>query len=529
MQRPPGYSWLFLALALLYLAPLWSVRYLPTLDGPCHVYSAWAMHAHGDQAAYPLLARYFEIQWKPVPNWLGHALLALAMFAVPPVAAEKLLLCAYALLLLFGFWYLAGAVAPERRCHAFLGFPFVFNATLLLGFYNFCLGVALFLVVVGFWWRHWERPDARFAWRLGGLLLLCYFAHLLPFLMALGAIALLWLATLPGTPPRRHLRHLAIVAPHLALPLWFVWSQRHQPVLPAPPSANPLWFLLRARPLSLDGATLAAVAPPFCLLLAVLAAVALLRGRLARDPADGRRRVVVRREDAFLLLALAYAVLMIAGPDAMAGGAYIQPRLGLFPFLALIPWLPAVRSTLARAALLTALALLAVLDLACVERAFLRADPLLRAYLGGLQAVPPGARLLALTYGPHGTQVASPVLTNLVGYAGAERGLVDWNTCEATTNQSPLQFRPAAWRVALDLARGAVPPVDIDLHELDREVDAVYAWNLPGEGGFAAGLAAAYPLVVRHGPAALYLRRPPGGDGGETASPPAPSSHTVSR
>ena len=126
--------------------------------------------------------------------------------------------------------------------------------------------------------------------------LLCYFAHLLPFLMALGTIAVLWLVTLPGAPARRHLLHLAIVAPHLLLPSWFLWSQRGQPLLPAPASANPVWFLLRARPISLDGATLAAVAPPLCLLLAVLIAATLAAGWVVRG-VDGGRRLVLRRED----------------------------------------------------------------------------------------------------------------------------------------------------------------------------------------------------------------------------------------
>jgi hypothetical protein len=508
VQRPPGYFWLFLALALLYLAPLWSVRYLPTLDGPCHVYSAWAMREHGNQAEHPLIARYFEINWKPVPNWLGHGLLALAMFAAPPVVAEKLLLSAYVLLLLLAFWYLAGAAGPERRIYAFFGFPFVFNATLLLGFYNFCLSVALFMLVIGAWWRHWQRPDLRFAWRFGGLLLLCYFAHLLSFLMALGAIAVLWLVTLPGAPPRRHLRHLAIVAPLLPLPLWFLWSQRHQPVLPAVPTADAAHFLLGARAISLDAATVDAVAPPLCLLLAVLAAATLAGGRVVRSEGGGWR-LALRREDGFLLLALAFAVLMIAGPDAMAGGAYIQPRMGLYPFLALVPWLNAGGGRLARGATVTALALLALLNLACVERLFLRTEPLLHSYLLGLGPVPPGARLLVLGFGPHGAPLQSPLLTHLAGYAGAEKGLMDWNSCEATTNQSPLQFRPQARRLALDFERGAAPPVTIHLADLDREADAVYGWNLPLDSDFAARLGEIYQPVLVRGSAALFLRRAP--------------------
>ncbi len=42
----PRVRWLgrlFLALTLLYLVPIWSVRYLPTSDGPAHLYNAWVL------------------------------------------------------------------------------------------------------------------------------------------------------------------------------------------------------------------------------------------------------------------------------------------------------------------------------------------------------------------------------------------------------------------------------------------------------------------------------------------------------
>ena len=35
---------LFVALALVQLVPIWSVHYLPTTDGPEHLYNSWVLH-----------------------------------------------------------------------------------------------------------------------------------------------------------------------------------------------------------------------------------------------------------------------------------------------------------------------------------------------------------------------------------------------------------------------------------------------------------------------------------------------------
>ncbi len=82
---------LFFALALLYILPFWTVRYLPTVDGACHTYNAWIMRQLGNVQEYPLFHQYYEINWKPFPNWISQGTMALLMFVVPPLVAEKLL------------------------------------------------------------------------------------------------------------------------------------------------------------------------------------------------------------------------------------------------------------------------------------------------------------------------------------------------------------------------------------------------------------------------------------------------------
>src|SRR4051812_29909866 len=141
---------LYCTLALLYVTPFWIVHYLPTVDGPCHTYNAWILRHHGDPR-YPLFQRYYEVNAAPFPNWLGHGIMALLMFVVPPLVAEKLLVSAYALTLLGGIWYLVGSVRPGgSRWLVFLAFPFVFNHLFQYGFYNFSLSLALFPFIIGF-------------------------------------------------------------------------------------------------------------------------------------------------------------------------------------------------------------------------------------------------------------------------------------------------------------------------------------------------------------------------------------------
>src|SRR5687767_14061109 len=125
VRRPNGrVRRLFFALAALYVLPFWTVRYLPTVDGPCHTYNAWILRQYHNVERYPLFQQYYEINAQPYPNWISQGTMALLMFVVPPLAADKLLVSGYVLLFLGGIWYLTAALRPPReRWLAFLAFP----------------------------------------------------------------------------------------------------------------------------------------------------------------------------------------------------------------------------------------------------------------------------------------------------------------------------------------------------------------------------------------------------------------------
>ncbi len=344
--------WLFLALAVLYVLPFWVVRHVPTVDGPCHTYNAWILRQYANVERYPLFQQYYEINAKPYPNWISQGGMALLMLAVPPAVAEKLLASGYVLLFLAGVWYLVGAVRPEERWLAFLAFPFAYHQLFQYGFYNFAISVAFFPLILGCWWRHRDRPgDPRFVVGINLLLWLCYFSHILSFGLALVAIAVLWLATLRRESWRRHLLHVPVLLPQIALPLWFFAKQGGGSVPSTWPLSQVARFFVRLEVLVTLGTAQLWLGVGLSVLFLLLLALSV------------RRRGLLRVESVFLALALLFTVFYFLSPEGTAGGWLLKNRLSLYPFLLLIPGLSPRLGRRSAAAAAGALALLALVNL----------------------------------------------------------------------------------------------------------------------------------------------------------------------
>ncbi|HEY9421010.1 MAG TPA: hypothetical protein VIW92_06330, partial [Thermoanaerobaculia bacterium] len=327
---------IFFLLALLYVLPFWIVEYIPTVDGPCHTYNAWILRQHGNTEQYPLFQQYYGLNNKPYPNWLGHGTMALLMFTVPPLIAEKLMVSGYVLLLLFGVWYLVGGVRQDQRWLAFLAFPFAYNHMFQFGFYNFSLSLALFPWILGLWWRHRTNPSLAFAVKINLLLWLCWFSHIVSFTLSLLAIAVLWLASLRRDAWRRHLRHIPLLLPQVALPIWY-FSDRGTATAPSSwPFSQSLRYFLNNDVLITFSEGQLRFAKGLTIAFALLIVLTLWREnlRVARD-----QRKPLRESDAFLLLAALFTVVYFVSPDGMAGGSMLKNRLSLYPWLLLIPWL----------------------------------------------------------------------------------------------------------------------------------------------------------------------------------------------
>jgi hypothetical protein len=181
-------------ISLAYCVWILSLPLFPTQDGPMHLYYARIMQAlllHRDPGIFP---QYFVIKHLFPPYSLYYYLLLALSTVMSLVSADKVVICLYVVLFLFGFRYLARSVGREGRqsgnVMALLITPVVLNWPLGMGFVNFCLSTALSLWTLGLWCRVSRSPgDSRAMLRLAGFVVLCFvimLTHPVPLLGVLG-------------------------------------------------------------------------------------------------------------------------------------------------------------------------------------------------------------------------------------------------------------------------------------------------------------------------------------------------------
>ncbi len=133
-----GWSWdgaWFAGLCALCLVPVWAQEHFASTDDPSHVYNAAAL-ARYFGAECPVYREHYSFNPFPVPNWIGHLLMALFAGVATPAVAEKLFLSAYAVGLPLALRYAVGAVNPHNRYVPLLVFRYVHGMPLLAGWYN---------------------------------------------------------------------------------------------------------------------------------------------------------------------------------------------------------------------------------------------------------------------------------------------------------------------------------------------------------------------------------------------------------
>jgi hypothetical protein len=181
-------------ISIAYCAWILSLPLFPTQDGPMHLYYARIMQAllfHREPGIFP---QYFVIKHLFPPYSLYYYLLLALSSVMSLVSADKVVICLYVVLFLFGFRYLARSVGREGmqsgNAIALLITPIVLNWPLGMGFVNFCLSSSLSLWALGLWCRVSRSPeDSRATLRLAGFVVLCFvimLTHPVPLLGVLG-------------------------------------------------------------------------------------------------------------------------------------------------------------------------------------------------------------------------------------------------------------------------------------------------------------------------------------------------------
>jgi hypothetical protein len=153
---------LFAALAVLLDGPVWLVKLVPTQDGPVHLAQADLIARFGWGGALQEPAASFY-QWNPriEPNSAIYLLLAgLIRLTGDALMANTLFLSLYGLLWIAAAFVVCRSETERPMLPVLLLLPLAFGVFIHWGFYNYALGVPLFLLFAAFWQKARERGNA---------------------------------------------------------------------------------------------------------------------------------------------------------------------------------------------------------------------------------------------------------------------------------------------------------------------------------------------------------------------------------
>jgi hypothetical protein len=447
-------SLLFIALLIAHLIPIGAFTYFPTQDGASHVYNASVMRDYASRAVY---REYYLFSTDADPNLLGHIVLAILMFFVSALTAEKIFLSIYVLLLPISVRYTLGAIAPQAAFLSVLSFPFIYNRMLHFGFYNFSSGIPFFILLIGFL----VKRNAKFTFRdtpvLAVLFLVLYIAHafvLIEAVMAVGVLTAsgIWSDLITSfhrgeldlVRVRRVFRERVLVllcacTPSLLLVYRFVLKNGTQGQVSGGDIIELTRRLYHVVVLVSYDSRERLFSTALGWLFAGMLVYVLFRER-ERSRWYGPLSLVIA----------AYGALYFTVPDEVGiGGGLIKDRLSLFLFLAVILWFGAF--SYGRAARVAIPAISIVITLALLQMHFYKYKELnayLDEYLSGSNLVEPDTTLLAISFSPTGKAPDgnSPSLVihpfGGAGYLAAQRHVVDMGNYEAIAPSGwPIRFR----------------------------------------------------------------------------------------
>jgi hypothetical protein len=340
----------FWLLAIAYILFPLSLTAFPSEDGPVHLYYADVLKqllTGGNSYNH-----YFEVRhWLPPYALIYYLFIALEGF-VSPLLADRLFVCLYVSLLLFGFRFLLRVLNPRSTAMAVLIFPFVFNKFVYLGFYNFVLAVALTLILCAYWLRDplrltgWQR-----CWFLV-LVVLILLTHPVPLLIAflvMGTHLLTLVFTAGSNLPGQGGQHfwLAVRRCRAAIVSLLLASLASLYILLFASGSGRAGFptmaesLVKMRKLFLFGPISPFQVWYYALPLGLIVLSLAVRVMVLTF----RRRMAWSQSQLILLgMGLFCAMLYVMAPETFSGGAYFDQR---FPIFAVLFVLAALGSSVA--------------------------------------------------------------------------------------------------------------------------------------------------------------------------------------
>lgn len=490
------WSLLIGVLILVYLLPIWLFPYFPTQDGVSHVYNSQILTEYNNPEYQ--FRDYYEINWYPFPNWLSHFSLAVLMFVFPSLVAEKIFLSLYIILFPLAVYYFLNAVQRGRHAFVILSFTFIYNYLFLMGFYNFAVSVPLFLLALGYWWKHKDEINRTRIVLLNLFIVITYFAHLISYALILFSIALLALLHF-----RRDFKRILITGCYLlpAAVLLLVYLPTSDLLAGEPPEFG----LGRLRGLfaNLIGMhVLVAYAEPPSGLSAIVSVVLLFLAVVTiwQNMKDSEEVNLGQR--AFLCLAIGLLGLYFILPNAIGPSGWINDRIAILATLVTFAWFRGFDKLQWQRVFTAVVTLLALVNIIYVGVAFKKLNAEIGEFNAFVQRVEKNKVILPLHFEPRGSSARVGIFVNAANYYCLDNGCINLGNYEIQFDYFPVRFN-ADFETPLDEKEWVQivhwQPEKIDLCDYADNVDYLLLWDTPDEPVVAEAIEACYTLVASEG------------------------------
>jgi hypothetical protein len=470
-------DWLMIVLVAASLAPVLMFRYIPTQDGPAHLYNSHILREYLNpdynfQQFYRLRATLF-------PNWIAHALLSLFMFLFPPLIAEKVVISLYVILFPLAIAYLLEAVEPGSRWLAVLSFPLIFNYLFLMGFYSFAFAVPVFAITIGYWWTRKDSLNWQNAVVINALLVILFFCHLVPYASAIFAILFLSVLVLRSQWNKLAWSAAAVLPSLLFFVNYYTGSYvDSRPPLPFERSRIPdlISDLVQMRILVSYDDTQQVFAWAYAVLLLVLVLVTLWQ----EGKSVTRFRTWLDKRGAFFFLLLAMLAAYLVMPWSIGPGGWLNDLLSILIVVVLLAWLHKDFSARVRRLIMGLIVFMALANLAWLSYDFYWLNQGLQSFTAAIPLVGRNHVSLPIFFDPNGDSTRVGIYVNAANYYALENGNINLGNYEVQFDYFPVRFndhfiQPVADEEWVQMIHWE--PESIDLCGYAPYLDFVLTWG----------------------------------------------------
>lgn len=436
------------------MLPVWSVANFVNQDGSPHLYNAFIILELLE--GNPAFTQIYALNPAPIPNLTGHWLLTFLLMLFPPLITTKIIVtltfAAFVAAVIWLRWQIAG---HNGLLTALLfGTVLAFNWMWILGFYNFIIGVIVFIFTLGLYWRWQENLNLQRSIILSFLLIFVYFSHLISFLMLAGSLLVLsafvsqgdrkktiiwtFLTMLPVLPLIVGYKLLSAEAGGATFPVWRYLSDPFSVsnwILQLQ-TADPLQLLSRkAFPfISINSKFFALFTPT----LWMSAAVILLMFAAWRG--FSKKEIFTRQSLPFVLLAFSSLLFWIFAPDdfGKSHGSFLRERVLLCGLIFFVPLFKTETAGFLKYLAHLLLICIIIFQTAVLWEYSLNVNQLAAEYLSGKDQVADTDSLGSIDLIENGCRYKVNPLSNSIALYGVGKNTRIWDNYEMGYYQFPV-------------------------------------------------------------------------------------------